>query len=83
MGKDMEGNGYELIWGTNPESAWRNWGKPWNTSIRLPGLQAGILIQDLHQWSRSDKQSIAPYVTTVHTICQCYKCGINPAVYSV
>ena len=52
IGKDVEGNGYGLIWGTNPESAWRNWGKLWNTSISLSGIQAGILIQDLLQWSK-------------------------------
>jgi hypothetical protein len=38
----MEGNTDDLRQGTIPEIAWRDWGKPWNISVRIAGLQAEI-----------------------------------------
>jgi hypothetical protein len=38
----MEGSGRGLIQGTAPEIAWRDWGKPRRTSVKIGGLWADI-----------------------------------------
>jgi hypothetical protein len=43
----MGGSGRGLILSTIPAFAWRDWGKPRKTSVRITNIRAEILTQDL------------------------------------
>jgi hypothetical protein len=49
FGKDIKGSGHGLVYerSTNQTFAWRNWGTPHKTSVRIVGLLDKILTQDL------------------------------------
>jgi hypothetical protein len=39
ISKEWEGNGHGLIWSYVSEFAWRDWGNPWNTTVRMVVVQ--------------------------------------------
>jgi hypothetical protein len=47
IGKDIEGSGHGLIYGTSPAFAWRDWEKKQKSSVRIAGLWAKIWNRDL------------------------------------
>jgi hypothetical protein len=61
IGKDMEGSGRGLIWGTIVAFAWRDWGKPSKTSVRIAGLRADIWIRDLQNMKQKVKVKPSRY----------------------
>lgn len=43
----MGGNGHRVISDTMPVLAWRDWGNPWQVSVRTAGLRPEIWTKDL------------------------------------
>jgi hypothetical protein len=68
IGKDVEGSGRGLMWGTIPEFTWKDWKNIWNTWDRINGISTRLEPRDSgHDLPTDAMNSVLNALTASHS----------------